>query len=166
MTITFKISTVCVFFLSLSFVFVFKDTLSHDDAPPYQVWLQNVEKFKRYLPDKVQTHGHGDSNIYRPVELDNSCKKFNTTPSPPDKINIEKQPKPKITIIIAYKRSNVAIRKQNSKRLRQRMESGGKVGGGGGGAEVRGGASQWQQWQIAQIESRLHNTLLVNKDYK
>ena len=122
---------VCVF--SLSLVFVFKDTLSHDDAPPYQVWLQKVEQFKRYLPDKVQTHGHGDSNIYRPVELDNSCKKFNTTPSPPDKFNVEKRPKPKITLIIAYKRSNVAIRKQNSKRLRQRMESGGKVGVGGGG---------------------------------
>ena len=31
------------------------DTPAHDDAPPYQGWLQKVEQFKRY-PDKTWTH--------------------------------------------------------------------------------------------------------------
>ena len=28
------------------------DTLIHDDASPYQVWLQKVQHFRRYYPDE------------------------------------------------------------------------------------------------------------------
>ena len=28
------------------------DTLVHDDASPYQVWLQNVQQLRRYRPDE------------------------------------------------------------------------------------------------------------------
>ena len=33
------------------------DTLAHDNAPSYPVWLQKVVWFRRYYPDQ-----HGDSN--------------------------------------------------------------------------------------------------------
>ena len=32
------------------------NTASHDDAPPYKVWLQKVEQFKTFLLHKAQTH--------------------------------------------------------------------------------------------------------------
>ena len=28
------------------------DTLAHDVAPPYQVWLQKVQQLRRYRPDE------------------------------------------------------------------------------------------------------------------
>ena len=28
------------------------DTLAHDDASPYQVWLQKVQRSRRYRPDE------------------------------------------------------------------------------------------------------------------
>ena len=54
------------------------DTPPHDDIPQYQVWLQIVERFRRYRPDKIghmdrrtdgRTDGRSDSNtlIYSPV---------------------------------------------------------------------------------------------------
>ena len=54
------------------------DTPRHGDIPQYQVWLQIVERFRRYRPDKIghmdrrtdgRTDGRSDSNtlIYSPV---------------------------------------------------------------------------------------------------
>ena len=28
------------------------DTLAHDDASPYQIWLQKVQQLRRYRPDE------------------------------------------------------------------------------------------------------------------
>ena len=50
------------------------DTLAHNNTPQYQVWLQKVERFRRYHSDKIGTHGqtHRHSSL--------STK---TTPPPP-----------------------------------------------------------------------------------
>ena len=37
--------------------------MSDDDAPPYQVWLQKVEQFRRYRPDTIRTDGQIDTVI-------------------------------------------------------------------------------------------------------
>ena len=31
---------------------ILHDTLAHDDASPYQVWLQRVKHLRRYYPDE------------------------------------------------------------------------------------------------------------------
>ena len=45
------------------------DTLPHDNATSYQVWLKTVEWFRRYSPDKTghadRTDRRSDSNISR-----------------------------------------------------------------------------------------------------
>ena len=33
-------------------VILLHDTLAHDDASPYQVWLQKVQQLRRYRPDE------------------------------------------------------------------------------------------------------------------
>ena len=38
-----------------------RGTPSHDDAPPYQIWLQTVEGFRRYCLDKILTHGQTET---------------------------------------------------------------------------------------------------------
>ena len=47
------------------------DTLPQDDALPYQVWLPQVERFRRY--GQSQTEGqmdrHGDSSVLAPPQL-------------------------------------------------------------------------------------------------
>lgn len=40
--------------LKITHFFSSHNTLAHDDAPPDQVWLQNVQQFKRYREDKIQ----------------------------------------------------------------------------------------------------------------
>ena len=50
-------------------------TPAHDNTPPYQVWLQKVERFKRYRPDKIRTHKptekrtHGQTNAVIPIYI-------------------------------------------------------------------------------------------------
>ena len=39
------------------------DTPVHDDAPSYQVWVQKVERFRRYRADKILTHVETDTMI-------------------------------------------------------------------------------------------------------
>ena len=44
------------------------DTRPHNDAPPYDLWLQKVDQFRRYLLDKAgqmnrQTDGKCDFSI-------------------------------------------------------------------------------------------------------
>ena len=52
------------------------DTPAHDDALPYKVWLQKVERLRRYRPDTrrdehtdTPKHGHSDSNILTKTSL-------------------------------------------------------------------------------------------------
>ena len=40
--------------------FFLHDTPPHDNAPPYEVWLQKAEQFRTYLLDKAQTHSKMD----------------------------------------------------------------------------------------------------------
>ena len=47
LTVTLNLK-IAIFF---SFLFL-HDILTHDDAPPYQVWLQKAEQFRRYPLDK------------------------------------------------------------------------------------------------------------------
>ena len=42
------------------------NTLTHEDAPPYQVWSQRIEQFRRYCLAKIRTDKHGDPNIPTP----------------------------------------------------------------------------------------------------
>ena len=39
------------------------DTPVHDNTPPYQVCLHYIEQFRRYHPDKIQTHRQMDVMI-------------------------------------------------------------------------------------------------------
>ena len=39
------------------------DLLAPNDAPPHQVWLQNVERLRVYPLDKVQTNGKTDKRL-------------------------------------------------------------------------------------------------------
>ena len=51
----------------------FKVALAHDDAPPHQVWLQKVRRFRRHCPLKIQTDGQTGPNI--PGNADEKKKK-------------------------------------------------------------------------------------------
>ena len=45
------------------------DIPAYDSTPPYQVWFKTVERFKRYRPDKIRTHGQNNSNIATPSPI-------------------------------------------------------------------------------------------------
>lgn len=65
-------------------LFVLHDTTPHDAARPRDVWLQKVERFRRYPDNAWRTTRRADSNIPQPYNKQKRKKNKQTNKKPPN----------------------------------------------------------------------------------